>query len=55
MPIRIRRPRNLSKAQLFVGLAIGVISGAYIYQPYFLKQKQVQQKEKLEESKVSTN
>lgn len=54
MPIRIRQPRNLSKVQIALGLTIGIISGAYIYQPYFLKQKQLKQEQlKLEGDKIA--
>lgn len=56
MPIRIRRPRNLSKFQLAIGLALGVLSGAYIYQPYFIQQRQLKQDQlKLEAEKIATN
>lgn len=37
--MRIRRPRGLSKVQVAVGLAVGVLSGFYIYQPFFAKQQ----------------
>jgi hypothetical protein len=35
--MRIRRPRNISTKQLFLVTILGVFSGIYIYQPYFLK------------------
>lgn len=45
--MRIRRPANLSKIQLALGIAIGIISGVYIYQPFFVQQKKA---EKLREA-----
>lgn len=44
--LRIRKPRNFSFIQIAVVCAIGVLGGAYIYQP--LLQKEIKEKNQVE-------
>lgn len=34
--MRIRRPKNLTVPQIGVVIALGILSGVYIYRPYFV-------------------
>lgn len=43
MSLRLRAPRGLSKIHIAFGIAVGVFSGAYVYQPYYLQQKNAEE------------
>lgn len=46
--IRIKKPRNLTGGQIGLAVALGVISGIYIFRPYYTEGSEIKPKTKVE-------
>ncbi|XP_055387276.1 uncharacterized protein LOC129615892 [Condylostylus longicornis] len=59
MVLRIRKPRTISTTQLIVVSVVGVLAGAYIWQPLFVKYREnsesIKKMESLKTIKKSLN